>query len=82
MNKNDNDDPNLYISEMTQNLIDEFSKYCPKNSKKNKNNHPWVNLKIKRMMNNQNIIYKKSVRHHPLKTEIISPHVETMLLRL
>ena len=61
--KIDDDDLNLNIIEMTQILIDEFSKYWPKKiRKKNKNNHPWINVKIKRMMYNQNVLYKKWVQ--------------------
>ena len=63
MNKINDDDPDLNIIEMTQILIDEFSKYCSKKiRKKNKNNHPWINLKIKKMMNNQNVLHKKWVQ--------------------
>ena len=34
LNKVNDDDPDLYIIEMTQILIDEFSKYCSKKSEK------------------------------------------------
>ena len=60
LNKIDDDDPDLYIIEMTQILIDE---YCSKKIRKtNKNNHPWINLKIRRMMNNPNVLHKNWVQ--------------------
>ena len=67
LNKINDDDPDHYIIEMTQILIDEFSKYCLKKiRKKNKNNHPWINLKIKKMVKMRKCIFsisasKKSV---------------------
>ena len=61
--KINDDDSDLYIIEMTQVLIDEFSKYWLKKfRKKSKNNHPWINLKIKKLMNNQNVLHKKWVQ--------------------
>ena len=63
LNKLNDDDTDLYIIEMTQIMIDEFSKYCSKKiRKKNKSNHPWINLKIKKMMNNQKVLHRKWVQ--------------------
>ena len=56
------DGPHLYILEMTQILIDEFSKFCPKKIRKKKNNHPWINLKIRRMINNPNVSHKNWIQ--------------------
>ena len=46
-----------------------FKVLLKKIRKKNKNHHSWINLKIKRMMSNQNVLHKKCVQTHPLKRE-------------